>query len=109
MKLYKKLILEGILLASLWGLSSCNNNSTIRDVEYINKQDTTLKVSSINGAPVEYDSLGRIVLMNGNLINYNKSGKVSSIGGHKVFYDEKGRIVRNPIYYIENKKKLMEQ
>lgn len=107
MKLHKKIILEGILLAGLAGLISCNSgsNNIIRDVEYLNKQDSSIKIINKDGTPAEYDSSGKIIHYNGNPIRYDEKGRVSGIGSHKVFYDEKGNIIQNQSYLIKKKKK----
>jgi hypothetical protein len=102
-----KIISEGIFLVGLTGLISCSNkdnNTILKDIEYLNKQDTTIKLDGISESPLEYDSLGRIILMNSNPIKYDeKTGRVSGIGSHKVSYDKNGRVIQNPNYIIKNK------
>ena len=95
MKQYKKIIVEGILLAGLAGLVGCGSNkSTTFDLEYLNKQDTTIKVSRMNGWPVEYDNQGRITRMNKYPVEYDNQGRVSRMNGWPVEYDDQGRIIR---------------
>jgi len=98
------MFLEGILIVGLAGLVSCNNkNSIIKDVEYLNIQDTTVKLEEMDGYIVEYDSLGRIIQFKGNPVRYDKNNMVAGIGSHKVFYNEAGKIIRNQSYFIKKK------
>lgn len=107
MKFNKKTILEGILFLGMVGIISCNTdkNTITKEVEYLNNQDTLIKVMNKDGTPVQYDSSGRVIQYNGNPVKYDKQGRVSGIGSHKVFYDEDGKIIHNPSYLIKNKKK----
>jgi hypothetical protein len=88
MKLYKKLITGGVLLAGLAGCSISNKSET-QYLDYLNNQDKGSKVVRINNYPVEYDSTGRVTRMNDYPVLYDNQGIVTSINGSSIKYKKK--------------------